>query len=121
MIWRVELRQNCEESSVEYLEDIKWFLPNSKTFCDMADIFAIYADPTRLKILTALSLRDMCVGDLATVLNLNQTTLSHQLRLLKNCSAVKNFRSGKSIVYSLAGSGIENLMSDVSCMINQSK
>ena len=115
------MRLNCEDYSVNYLEDIKWFLPNSKTFCDMADVFAIYADPTRLKILTALSLRDMCVGDLATVLNLNQTTLSHQLRLLKNCSAVKNFRCGKSIVYSLAGSGAENLISDVSCMINQAK
>lgn len=115
------MQLNCEDYAVNYLEDIKWFLPNSKTFCDMADVFAIYADPTRLKILTALSLRDMCVGDLATVLNLNQTTLSHQLRLLKNCSAVKNFRCGKSIVYSLAGSGAENLISDVSCMINQPK
>ena len=118
MFGRGKLRQNYDSSAAEYVDDIKWFLPNAKTFCDMADIFAIYADPTRLKILTALSLRDMCVGDLAEVLNINQTTLSHQLRFLKNCSAVKNSRSGKSIIYSLAGSNIENLMSDVSTMIN---
>ncbi len=111
------MRHNLENSMTEYLDDIKWFLPNAKTFCEMADIFAIYADPTRLKILMALSLRDMCVGDLAEVLSLNQTTLSHQLRFLKNCNAVKNFRLGKSIIYSLSGSNIENLMSDVSTMI----
>ncbi len=118
MLGREKLRQNYEKSVEGYVDDIKWFLPNAKTFCDMADIFAIYADPTRLKILTALSLRDMCVGDLAEVLSINQTTLSHQLRFLKNCSAVKNSRSGKSIIYSLAGSNIENLMSDVSTMID---
>lgn len=118
MFRREKLRQNYESVAQKYVDDIKCFLPNAKTFCDMADIFAIYADPTRLKILTALSLRDMCVGDLAEVLNINQTTLSHQLRFLKNCSAVKNSRLGKSIIYSLAGSNIENLMSDVSTMID---
>ena len=117
MLRREKLRHNFENSMTEYLEDIKWFLPNAKTFCEMADVFAIYADPTRLKILMALSLRDMCVGDLAEVLGLNQTTLSHQLRFLKNCSAVKNARSGKSIIYSLSGSNVENLMNDVSTMI----
>lgn len=113
------MRQNVDNLTSNYLDDIKWFLPNSKTFCDMANVFAIYADPTRLKILSALSLRDMCVGDLAEVLELNQTTLSHQLRFLKSCSAVKNFRAGKSIIYSLAGSNIENIMSDVSTMLDR--
>ena len=95
------MRLNCEDYAVNYLEDIKWFLPNSKTFCDMADVFAIYADPTRLKILTALSLRDMCVGDLAYLLNMTKSAVSHQLKVLKEAKLIKSEKRGKNVYYSL--------------------
>ena len=64
---------------------------------ELTFFFTIFSDKTRLKLLSALAISRMCVSDLAGVLNLNQTTVSHQLRLLKNLGAVDFERNGKII------------------------
>lgn len=63
--------------------------------------FTIFSDKTRIKMLSALAISRMCVSDLSGVLNINQTTVSHQLRLLKNLGAVDCERNGKIITYFL--------------------
>ena len=68
---------------------------------DLTCFFTIFSDKTRLKMLSALAISRMCVSDLAGILNLNQTTVSHQLRLLKNLGAVDYERNGKIITYFL--------------------
>ena len=68
---------------------------------ELTFFFTIFSDKTRLKLLSALAISRMCVSDLAGVLNLNQTTVSHQLRLLKNLGAVDFERNGKIITYFL--------------------
>ena len=68
---------------------------------DLTYFFTIFSDKTRLKLLSALAISRMCVTDLAGILSLNQTTVSHQLRLLKNLGAVDYERNGKVITYFL--------------------
>ena len=72
--------------------------------------FTIFSDATRLKILSALAISEMCVNDLSKLLLLNQTTVSHQLRLLKNLNAVKAKRQGKIIFYSLKGETLNEVI-----------
>ena len=73
---------------------------------DLTYFFTIFSDKTRLKMISALAISRMCVSDLAGILNLNQTTVSHQLRLLKNLGAVDYERNGKIITYFLKDDAI---------------
>ncbi len=77
------------------------YVPNNETLVDLVGFFTIFSDVTRLKILSCLAITDMCVTDIAAVLNVNQTTISHQLRLMKNLGALTTRRDGKIINYSL--------------------
>lgn len=94
------------------LSNLQYYMPESATLRQLADIFSVFADSTRLKILSALALSEMCVNDLSTYLSINQTTISHQLRFLKNFNAVVDKRKGKFILYSLGNEFIESIMSD---------
>jgi len=93
------------------LNNLKYYMPENDTLRQLASIFCIFADYTRLKILSALSLRDMCVNDLCLYLGLNQTTISHQLRTLKDLDAVNDKREGKNIVYSIKKIVIKDILS----------
>ncbi|MBQ3047411.1 MAG: winged helix-turn-helix transcriptional regulator [Clostridia bacterium] len=94
------------------LSNLQYYMPENNTLRQLADAFSIFSDYTRLKILSALALSEMCVNDLSKYLNINQTTISHQLRLLKNFNAVKDRRVGKLVVYSLGNQFINNIMLD---------
>ena len=86
------------------------FLPNDKELLRLLDFFDLYADPTRLKILSALSISPMCVTDLARILRLNQTTVSHQLRTLRTGGAVKGTRQGKITFYQVKSKEISDFL-----------
>ncbi|HBF44197.1 MAG TPA: transcriptional regulator [Clostridiales bacterium] len=86
------------------------YVPNGEVISDLACFFSVFADETRLKILSALSISEMCVTDVSQVLCINQTTVSHQLRLLKNIGAVKIKRQGKVIFYSLRTELINDIL-----------
>jgi ArsR family transcriptional regulator len=85
------------------------YVPNGEILDDLVCFFSIFSDYTRLGIISALAVSEMCVSDLATLLKLNQTTTSHQLRLLKNLNAVKTQRQGKVVFYALRN----ELLSDI--------
>ena len=72
--------------------------------------FTVFSDYTRLKIVSALSISEMCVNDISKLLRINQTTVSHQLRLLKNLNAVKVKRQGKVNFYSLKSDEINDVI-----------
>lgn len=91
----------------EYIEN---YMPNNDMLFKLADFFNIFSDVTRIKILTALSISDMCVNDLSVVLNLNQTTVSHQLKFLRQCGAVYTARCGKLIYYKISTPVINDVM-----------
>lgn len=69
---------------------------------DVADLFKLFSDSTRVRILVALSEKDLCVSDIAAMLGMNQTAISHQLRILKQNHLIKYRRDGKNMIYSLA-------------------
>ncbi len=89
---------------------INEYMPKDSTLQRLADFFSVFSDATRIKILTALCMSDMCVSDLSAMLNINQTTVSHQLKYLKQNGAVNCLRDGKIIYYSIANSCINDVM-----------
>ncbi len=86
------------------------YMPSGEILDDLVCFFSIFSDYTRLRIISALAVSEMCVSDIANLLNLNQTTTSHQLRLLKNLNAVKTQRQGKIVFYSLRNELIGDIL-----------
>ena len=89
---------------------IRKFMPSQEVLILLASYFQAYSDPTRIKILSALSMSEMCVNDLSRLLNINQTTVSHQLKLLRTLGMVKYRRDGKIIYYSLSNTNVNDIM-----------
>lgn len=85
-------------------------IPQAEEIAAMAELFKLFGDPTRLKILLALQQQELCVCDLAELISMNQSAVSHQLRLLKQGRLVKNRREGKSVFYSLADSHVMTML-----------
>ena len=79
----------------------------------MAQFFGAMADPHRLKLLSALAKAELCVCDLAAVVKMSESAVSHQLRLLRNLRLVKHRREGRNVYYSLADAHIANLYREV--------
>ena len=86
-------------------------MPDETELYDLADLFKVFADSTRIRILFVLFESEVCVCDLAKVLNMTQSAVSHQLRILKQNKLVKNRREGKSIFYSLADDHVRMIIS----------
>lgn len=86
------------------------YMPTDSTLKKLADFFSMFSDQTRVKIITALCLGKMCVNDLSVALNINQTTVSHQLKFLKTFGAVSSKREGKIIYYSIKNTTINDVM-----------
>ena len=89
---------------------VKYNMPDERLSAHLAEFYSVFSDPTRLKILSALSIADMCVGDLAILLGLNQSTISHQLKLLKDAGIVNYRRSGKVVTYEVVNPFVEDVM-----------
>lgn len=85
-------------------------MPKEETLTDLADFFKVFGDATRVKILYVLLQSEMCVCDLAEVLQMTQSAISHQLRVLKQVKLVKNRREGKTVFYSLADRHIQTIL-----------
>lgn len=86
-------------------------MPPEEELQDLADFFKVFGDATRLKILYVLLCSEMCVYDIANMLGMSQSAISHQLRVLKQMDLVKNRREGKIIFYSLADAHIVTILS----------
>lgn len=86
-------------------------LPREELLKELADFYKVFADSTRIKILCVLLESEMCVCDLAEVLGMTQSAISHQLRVLKQMKLVKNRRDGKTVYYSLADGHIQTIIS----------
>ncbi len=93
------------------LKTIDEKMPPEEELQDLAEFFKVFGDATRLKILYVLLCTEMCVYDIAAVLGMSQSAISHQLRVLKQMGLVKNRREGKTIFYSLADGHIVTILS----------
>lgn len=86
------------KDTVEFVEKT---MPKENLLYDLAELFKVFGDSTRIKILFALYESEMCVCDIAALLNMTQSAISHQLRVLKQSKLVKFRRDGKEVYYSL--------------------
>jgi ArsR family transcriptional regulator, lead/cadmium/zinc/bismuth-responsive transcriptional repressor len=85
----------------------------------MAEFFGTLADPSRLRLLSALAHQELCVCDLAAVVNMGESAVSHQLRVLRSQHLVKYRREGRNIYYSLADSHVMNLYGEVAAHLEE--
>jgi ArsR family transcriptional regulator, lead/cadmium/zinc/bismuth-responsive transcriptional repressor len=85
----------------------------------MAEFFGALADPTRLKLLSALAHRELCVCDLAAAVKMSESAVSHQLRILRTLHIVKYRREGRNVYYSLADSHVMNLYREVAAHLDE--
>lgn len=91
-------------------EDIRQKLPDEQTIYELAELFKMFGDPTRAKILGCLQVRDLCVGELADVLDMSISAVSHQLRVLRGAKLVKRTKEGKEVKYSLDDDHVIGIM-----------
>ena len=89
---------------------IEDYVPRGDILEGIVCFFSVFADYTRVKILSALAISELCVTDLSRILDINQTTVSHQLRFLKSAGIVKSVRQGKIIFYSLIDDSINDMI-----------
>lgn len=92
---------DCHPIDAQIVEKTKTVMPNERVVKTLADFFSIVGDPTRCKILFALKAQPLCVCDLANVLSMTKSSISHQLHKMKDAGVVKCERSGKQVFYSL--------------------
>ena len=86
------------------------YVPEGEILEGIVSFFSVFADSTRVRILSALAITELCVTDISRVLDINQTTVSHQLRFLKNIGIVKCNRFGKVIFYSLKNDTVNDVL-----------
>ena len=102
----------CEEAIIhaDTLMQVKSLLPEDEVLYDLAELFKIFGDSTRVKILYALLESELCVCDIAKLMDVSQSAVSHQLRVLKASKLVKFRREGKTIYYSLADNHVVSIL-----------
>lgn len=111
------MTDNIEKCSIdciheEVLKKVKACLPQEETLYDLAELFKVFGDTTRVKILCALFESEMCVCDIANLLNMTQSAVSHQLRVLKSARLVKYRRDGKVVYYSLCDEHVIHIFNE---------
>ncbi len=113
--------ETCSECVI-HKENVKRVLsdmPEEEQLYDLADFFKTFADTTRIRILYVLMKSEMCVCDIAETLNMSQSAVSHQLRILKQAKLIKYIRDGKSIIYSLDDDHVQTVIVQALNHINE--
>ena len=105
----VEICESCEVHE-NLLKIVNETIPAETELYDLAELFKIFGDYTRIRILYVLFEAEVCVCDLAEALNMTQSAISHQLRILKQNKLVKSRREGKSVFYSLADDHVHTII-----------
>jgi len=103
------LGQDVESVHPDIVKAVTEKLPDEELLYDVAELFKVFGDSTRVRIICALFESEMCVCDIAGVLNMTQSAISHQLRVLKQARLVKYRREGKTVFYSLADDHIQTI------------
>lgn len=99
----------CCETHTKIVAEVAGNLPDEEILYDVAELFKVFGDSTRVRIICALFESEMCVCGIAEVLGMTQSAISHQLRVLKQARLVKYRREGKTVFYSLADAHIKTI------------
>lgn len=103
-------RCDCDVIHEAVVNQVRAKMPEENTLYDLAELFKVFGDSTRIRILWALDEAEMCVCDIAYLLNMTQSAISHQLRVLKQAKLVKNRRDGKVMFYSLDDEHVKDIL-----------
>lgn len=107
---------NADDKSI-----IRRQLPDSDTLYELSNLFKMFGDPTRVKILSCLQIRDMYVGELAETLDMSDSAVSHQLRVLRSSKLVKGNKEGKEVKYSLDDDHVTKILEYGLTHVNEDK
>ena len=100
---------DCDVIHEDIVKRVRAAMPNSRDFYDLANLYKMFSDNTRVQILWALNCHEMCVCDLAVLLGMTESAISHQLKSLRLSNLVKYDRRGKIVYYSLADSHVKDI------------
>ena len=92
---------DCEATNIDIVNNVKPKMPEMRTLYELSDFFKVMGDSTRIQLLWALEESEMCVGDLAVLLNMTKSAVSHQLKVLRVAKLVRAEKKGKNVYYSL--------------------
>ena len=112
-------RCDCTVIHEEIINMVRGRMPEEEKLYDLAELFKVFGDSTRIKILWALAESEMCVCDIAALLNMTQSAISHQLRILKQARLVKFRKDGKVVYYSLDDSHVKQIFEQGLVHINE--
>lgn len=101
---------DCDVIHSDLVEEVRKHMPEDEKLYDLGDFFKIFGDSTRVKILWALDRSELCVCDLAVLLNMTKSAVSHQLKTLRQEKLVKYKREGKNVLYSLQDEHVKNIL-----------
>ena len=104
-----QLLCDCEVIHEEVVNRVRAVIPESQNFYDLANLYKMFSDKTRLRILWALSSEEMCVCDLAVLLEMTKSAISHQLKSLRLANLIKYDKQGKIVYYSLADDHVKDI------------
>lgn len=104
-----EIFCDCDVIHAEVVNEVKKRMPKEDELYDLSDFFKVVGDSTRVKIIWALDENEMCVCDIAVLLNMTKSAISHQLRTLKQANLVKFRREGKVVYYSLKDDHVKDI------------
>ncbi|MHB1391869.1 MAG: ArsR/SmtB family transcription factor [Clostridia bacterium] len=110
---------NCSIIHLDVVDRVKEIMPEEELLYDLAELFKVFGDTTRIKILCALFEAEMCVCDIASLLGMNQSAISHQLRVLKQARLVKYRKDGKVVYYSLDDEHVKHIFDQGLIHINE--
>lgn len=104
--------ERCDEFCThgDIIQTVQPAMPKEEHLYDLAELFKIFGDSTRIRILYVLFEAEVCVCDIAEVLKMTQSAISHQLRILKQAKLVKSRRDGKTVYYSLADDHVRTII-----------
>ena len=108
---RFEHSETCDCNTIheDVVADVRGKMPDEELVYEVSELFKVFGDSTRARIICALNISEMCVCDLSVILSMTQSAISHQLRILKGARMVKNRRNGKIVYYSLNDEHIKEI------------
>ena len=112
---------NCNVIHEDIVNKVREVIPEEETLYDLADLFKVLGDSTRVKILCVLFEAEMCVCDIAALLGMTQSAISHQLRVLKQARLVKYKKNGKVVYYSLDDEHVKSIFDQGLIHISEKK
>ena len=105
-------RCDCTSIHKEVVDAVRTSMPGDEVLLDVADLFKVFSDSTRVKILCALMQAEMCVCDISVLLGMTKSSVSHQLRILKQANLVRYRKDGRVVYYALADDHVRTIFAE---------